>query len=96
MPDKNENGNEKMRNWELQQKQKSQQDLRDQNEHMNDKYRHMKNNYISFNNVHKDEDEAIYRNISDLADKNSYMRYELNNTFDDKDDKKKINKDKRA
>lgn len=81
--------NKQMRNWEEQQKQKSQKDLRDQNEHMNDKYRQMKNNYISFTNKKEDNSEAIYRNDSDLADKNSYMQYELNNTFNDKDSKKK-------
>lgn len=39
--------NKQMRNWELQQKQVSQQDLREQNEHMNDKYRQMKKRQYS-------------------------------------------------
>jgi hypothetical protein len=85
----NKNVHEQMRNWELQQKQKGQQELRDKFEYMNDKYQQMKNNYTSFSNIHKDDnDDAIYSESSDLADKNSYMRYELNNTFKNKDDKK--------
>ena len=88
MPHKNKNVDKLMRNWELQQKQESQQDLREQYEYMNDKYQQMKNNnHANFSNIRK-EDNEIYRNNSDLADKNSYMRYELNNTFNDKDDKK--------
>jgi hypothetical protein len=48
----------------------------------------MKNDYSSFRNVRKDEnDDAIFNSSSDLADKNSYMQYELNNTFKDKEDK---------
>ena len=86
----NNNVHEQMRNWELQQKQEGQKELRDKYEHMNDKYQQMKNDYLSFNNVNKkdDNDDAIYNKSSDLADKNSYMRYELNNTFKNKDDKK--------
>jgi hypothetical protein len=34
-----------------------------------------------------DNDDAIFNSSSDLADKNSYMQYELNNTFKDKEDK---------
>jgi len=49
----------------------------------------MKNSYSSFRNVHKnDNDDAVFNKSSDLADDNSYMRYELNNTFKNKDDKK--------
>lgn len=88
MSHKKKDVNQQMQNWELQQEKESQQNLRNQNEHMNDKYQQMKNNYISFSNK-KSSDDVVYRNNSDLADKNSYMRYELNNTFDDKDDKKK-------
>lgn len=32
-----------------------------------------------------DKSSNIYRNNSDLINKNSYMIYELNNTFNDKD-----------
>ena len=85
----NKNVHEQMQNWELQQKQKGQQELRDKYEYMNDKYQQMKNKYTSFSNIHKDDnDGAIYNESSDLADSNSYMRYELNNTFKNKDDKK--------
>ena len=87
MSHKNKDINKQMQNWQLQQKQQSQQDLRDQNEHMNDKYQQMKNNYISFSNKKSNNEEPVYRSNSDLADKNSYMRYELNNTFKDKDHK---------
>lgn len=85
----NKNINEQLRNWELQQKQEEQKQLRNKYEYMNDKYQQMKNNYISFSNIHKnDNDDAIYNKSSDLADKNGYMRYELNNTFKNKDDKR--------
>ncbi|NLK64481.1 MAG: hypothetical protein GX289_05230 [Tissierellia bacterium] len=85
----NKNVREQMRNWQLQQKQEGQKELRDKYEYMNDKYQQMKSDYTNFNNVHKDMDnEAIYNKSSDLADKNPYMRYELNNTFKNKDDKK--------
>lgn len=83
MPHKNKNVDKLMRNWELQQKKESQQDLREQYEYMNDKYQQMKNNYTSFSNV-REEGNDIYNGSSDLADKNGYMRYELNNTFEDK------------
>lgn len=36
-------------------------------------------------NKKSNDNENIYRNNSELADKNSYMVYELNNTFEDKD-----------
>lgn len=37
------------------------------------------------NNKNKNnENQDIYRNDGELSDKNSYMIYELNNTFDDK------------
>lgn len=89
MSHKNKDTKEKMRNWELQAEQESQQDLRNQNEHMNNKYQQVKNQYTNFNNVQKDDNKSnTFRNDSDLVDKNSYMRYELNNTFEDKDDKK--------
>ena len=39
------------------------------------------NNKENKNNKNQD----TYRNDSELSDKNSYMVYELNNTFDDKD-----------
>ena len=81
----NKNINEQLRNWELQQKQEEQKQLRNKYEYMNDKYQQMKNNYT--NNARKNDD-AIYDNSSDLADKNGYMRYELNNTFKNKDDKR--------
>jgi hypothetical protein len=85
----NKNIHEQMRNWELQQKQKSQKELRAKYEYMNDKYQQMKNSYSSFRNVHKnDNDDAVFNKSSDLADDNSYMSYELNNTFKNKDDKK--------
>lgn len=32
-----------------------------------------------------DKSQNIYRNNSELTSKNSYMIYELNNTFNDKD-----------
>lgn len=89
MSHKNNDIKKQMQNWELQQKQESQQDLREQNEHMNDKYQEMKNNYISFTSKKEDNNEAVYRNDSNLADKNSYMHYELNNTFNDKDQNNK-------
>lgn len=81
----NKNINEQLRNWELQQKQEEQKQLRNKYEYMNDKYQQMKNNYT--NNARKNDD-AIYNKSSDLADKNGYMRYELNNTFKNKDDKR--------
>lgn len=84
----NNNVHEQMRNWELQQKQESQKELRNKYEYMNDKYQSMKNDYSSFRNVRKDDNEAIYKNSSDQTDENPYMRYELNNTFKNKDDKK--------
>ena len=86
MSHENKNVDKLMRDWELQQKQEGQQDLRDQYEYMNNKYQQMKNNYTSFSNVSKGSE--IYNGSSDLADENGYMRYELNNTFNDKDDKK--------
>jgi DNA anti-recombination protein RmuC len=80
---------EQLRNWQLQQKQEGQQELRNKYEYMNEKYRQMKNDYSNFRNVRKnDDDDAVFNKSSELADKNSYMRYELNNTFQDKDDKK--------
>lgn len=36
-------------------------------------------------NKKSNDNENIYRNNSELADKNSYMVYELNNKFEDKD-----------
>lgn len=89
MSHKNEDIKKQMYNWELQQKQESQQDLRELNEHMNDKYQQMKNNYISFTSKKEENNGEVYSNDSNLADKNSYMQYELNNTFDDKEHKKK-------
>lgn len=50
MAGKNKDVKKQMQNWELQQKQESQQDLRNQNEYMNDKYQQMKSNYTGFNN----------------------------------------------
>ncbi|HOW22427.1 MAG TPA: hypothetical protein PLV23_02220 [Sedimentibacter sp.] len=85
------NVEEQLRNWQLQQKQEGQQELRNKYEYMNEKYRQMKNDYSSFKNVNQnDNDDAVFNKSSNLADKNSYMRYELNNTFQDKDDKKDI------
>ncbi|MDI9495447.1 MAG: hypothetical protein QM227_04215 [Bacillota bacterium] len=82
------NVEKQMRNWQLQQKQEGQKELRNKYEDMNHKYQQMKNDYSSFRNVRKDEnDDAIFNSSSDLADKNSYMQYELNNTFKDKEDK---------
>ena len=89
MSHKNEDIKKQMYNWELQQKQESQQDLRELNEHMNDKYQQMKNNYISFTSKKEENNGEVYSNDSNLADKNSYMQYELNNNFDDKEHKKK-------
>lgn len=89
MSHKNEDIKKQMHNWELQQKQESQQDLRELNEHMNDKYQQMKNNYISFTSKKEENNGEVYSNDSNLADKNSYMQYELNNNFDDKEHKKK-------
>lgn len=40
---------------------------------------------INDSNNKNDNNQFIYRNKSELADKNSYMVYELNNTFEDKD-----------
>lgn len=85
----NNNVHEQMHNWELQQKQEGQKKLRDKYEYMNDKYQSMKNDYGSFKNVRKDDNETIFNNKSDQADKNPYMEYELNNTFKNKDDKNK-------
>lgn len=42
----------------------------------------VKNKDVSDKN---DNNQPIYRNNGELADKNSYMVYELNNTFEDKD-----------
>ena len=39
----------------------------------------------NIDNKKSNGNENIYRNNSELADKNSYMVYELNNTFEDKD-----------
>jgi hypothetical protein len=89
MSHKNEDIKKQMHKWELQQKQESQQDLRELNEHMNDKYQQMKNNYISFTSKKEENNGEVYSNDSNLADKNSYMQYELNNNFDDKEHKKK-------
>lgn len=90
MQHKNKDVKEQMRNWELQQKQKGQQEIRDKYESMNDKYQQMKSDYTSFNfnNVKENNNDALFNKSSDLVNKNPYMRYELNNTFDDKDDKK--------
>ncbi|HNZ82798.1 MAG TPA: hypothetical protein PLL21_02110 [Sedimentibacter sp.] len=84
----NDNVHEQMQNWELQQKQESQKELRDKYEYMNDKYQKMKNDYTSFKSARRDKNEEIYNNSSDQTGKNPYMRYELNNTFKNKDDKK--------
>ena len=84
----NKNENKMMQNWVLQQKQESQEDLRKQNEHMNDKYQQMKNDYISFSNTSAPKEE-IYKINSELQNKNTYMSYELNNTFNHKDSGKK-------
>ena len=89
MAGKNKDVKKQMQNWELQQKQESQQDLRNQNEYMNDKYQQMKSNYTGFNNKKTNSEEAVFKNESSLTDKNPYMRYELNNTFNDKDRPKK-------
>lgn len=43
------------------------------------------NNDNNNDNRKSNGNENIYRNNSELADKNSYMVYELNNTFEDKD-----------
>lgn len=88
MPRKNDDIREEMRNWELQQKQKGQQEIRDKIESMNDKYRQLKSDYKNFNFNNSTEDKnPPYNNSSEQADKNSYMLYELNNTFSNKDDK---------
>jgi hypothetical protein len=42
----------------------------------------VKNKDVSGKN---DNNQPIYRNNGELADKNGYMVYELNNTFEDKD-----------
>ena len=84
----NDNVHEQMQNWELQQKQEGQKELRDKYEYMNDKYQKMKNDYTSFRSVREEENEEIYNNSSDQTGKNPYMLYELNNTFKNKDDKK--------
>jgi len=42
----------------------------------------VKNKNVSGKN---DNNQPIYRNNGELADKNGYMVYELNNTFEDKD-----------
>ena len=47
----------------------------------------MANKYQKDLNNNRDkinENQDTYRNDSELSDKNSYMIYELNNTFDDK------------
>lgn len=44
-----------------------------------------KNQNIIANQNNKGQN--VYRNNSDLTNKNSYMIYELNNTFNDKDKK---------
>lgn len=38
----------------------------------------------SVNENKNSKNQVIYRNNSELADRNSYMIYELNNTFNDK------------
>nr|WP_312579148.1 hypothetical protein [Sedimentibacter sp.] len=39
----------------------------------------------------KSKVDSEYRNNDELTDKNSYMKYELNNTFNDKDNKVTFN-----
>lgn len=61
MAGKNKDVKKQMQNWELQQKQESQQDLRNQNEYMNDKYQQMKSNYTGFNNKNKQRRSSIQK-----------------------------------
>lgn len=48
----------------------------------------VRSDYTGFNNVLNRNKINLFKNNSDLVNKNTYMRYELNNTFKDKDDKK--------
>lgn len=80
---KNNNIQNKLNNWEEQLEMKSQQNLRNQELKMINNY----TNRISSTNY--DEDN-LYKNSDDLTNKNSYMKYELNNTFNDKDSSKNI------
>ena len=57
-----------------------------QSEGLKGKYLEVRSDYTGFNNVRKNKNEnPIFRSNSNLINRNPYMRYELNNTFQHKD-----------
>jgi hypothetical protein len=50
-----------------------------------------KDNKKISNLVQNSKVDSEYRNNDELTNENSYMEYELNNTFNDKDKKKLVN-----